>query len=93
MASQSKLISWVGNASYSIYLTHVQFERVALDVMQHLSAILGELIQLSGSTMLLIATGTATLGGILLHKTVEQPILDNLQSVQIVMPYHDKMVA
>jgi peptidoglycan/LPS O-acetylase OafA/YrhL len=79
MVCRSQLISWVGKASYSIYLTHVQFERVALDVMQHLSAMLGELIQLSGSIMLLIATGTATLGGILLHKTVEQPILDTLR--------------
>jgi peptidoglycan/LPS O-acetylase OafA/YrhL len=80
MAAQSKCISWIGNASYSIYLTHVQFERATVGLTKFLSSAIGGKIHLSSGAMLLICVSIATLGGIFLHKSVEEPILNTLRS-------------
>jgi peptidoglycan/LPS O-acetylase OafA/YrhL len=75
------LAGLLGNASYSIYLVHLQFERMALDATKPIAWIWsGAKDRLTSNLLLALVAITAVALGIAVHLKVERPLLAFLRS-------------
>ena len=75
-------LSLIGNASYSLYLTHENFELALLRIFSkfHLFQKLGH------TTCFAIIITTTVISGIGIHLTIEQPILKRLRALLVRKP-------
>jgi exopolysaccharide production protein ExoZ len=74
---QRHLVALIGNASYSIYLAHIQFEKIAFNAVKSVGWIWkdGERSSVIADLLLVYIAGVAVLCGVIIHLKIERPLL------------------
>ena len=77
------LLVLIGNASYSIYLVHIQFEKIAFDAVKSVDLIWqeGGHGQIISDMLLVFIVLVAVLCGIIIHLMIERPLLSFLRGM------------
>jgi exopolysaccharide production protein ExoZ len=75
------LIGLIGNASYSIYLVHIQFEKIAFNAVKSVGWIGkdGARSMIISDLLLVYIAGVAVFCGIIIHLKIERPLLSFLR--------------
>jgi exopolysaccharide production protein ExoZ len=70
-------IGLIGNASYSIYLVHIQFEKIALNAVKSVNWVWKDEARnpMVSDLLLVYVAGAAVLCGIIIHLKIERPLL------------------
>ncbi|MFM8330086.1 MAG: acyltransferase family protein [Candidatus Methylumidiphilus sp.] len=72
---QTPLVA-VGNASYSIYLVHVQIQRIVFNATRPLDWLWLEKTPLAANLLLVLVLAASVAAGIIIHKLLEKPLLN-----------------
>lgn len=78
---EKTFLALLGNASYSIYLVHIQFEKIAFNLVKSVGWIWngGEKSPIIADFLLTYIAGVAVLLGIIVHLKIEKPLLKYLR--------------
>lgn len=77
LSKKQRFLLLVGDASYAIYLVHLQFEKSMADLLKHMPMLwdVNHLNIISANIILILVSLTALSLGILIHKWIEKPLI------------------